>query len=367
MEHCSNFHLCLQHGQPSGRVLRKKVPIGKHDTNLSGKTAFSSANLHHHAKHFSCLLFLRTFYYLRLSLSNSKLLYLLEQLSSLVTFVDPSKNTAFLVSAVFVQQFFFVISSFYVFFNISKFLPFLIIVIQYITLHTLHINANMTFFLVFYYKYTTLKALQKVASRFNSTGNFEELESKVVYLASINQQLNRIISLPYIFSLVPYIVQIIVAFTCLLIEQTSDTNSFAIGYLSYNTIIIIVCNAIDGQLKAIQCLILKHRQKRQEMKTFFKMTSYAEKLHSGNNHNDDQCLKWNEFMSLYEKCFQLRIFNFFTVNWRFVLLLSLQSSGACFANVSNQLSHKVFKMKIDCNLENKCSQNVPIHLISSFN
>ena len=127
----------------------------------------------------------------------------------------------------------------------------------------------MTFFLVFYYKYTTLKALQKVASRFNSTGNFEELESKVVHLAAINQQLNRIISLPYIFSLVPYIVQIIVAFTCLLIEQTSDTNSFAIGYLSYNTIIIIVCNAIDGQLKAIQCLILKHRQKRQEMKTFF--------------------------------------------------------------------------------------------------
>lgn len=266
---------------------------------------------------------LRTFYYFKLSLSNSKLLYLLDQLSSLVTFVNPSKNTAFLVSAVFVQQFFFVISSFYVFFNISKSLPFLIIVIQYITLHTLHINANMTFFLVFYYKYTTLKALQKVASRFNSTGNFEELESKVVYLASINQQLNRIISLPYIFSLVPYIVQIIVAFTCLLIEQTSDTNSFAIGYLSYNTIIVIVCNAIDGQLKAIQCLILKHRQKRQEMKTFFKMTSYAEKLHSGNNHNDDQCLKWNEFMSLYEKCFQLRIFNFFTVNWRFVLLLSI--------------------------------------------
>lgn len=267
---------------------------------------------------------IRAIYFLALSLSNSSLIHLLDQLTlkTEVILVDGKSKLYLLFLVVFVQQLFFLFTNTNIILNMAQHFSLAITLLQYVTLFILHINANITFILIFYYKYTTLKALNMAARRFKITKNFTIIQNEISNLALLNFKLNHLIAFPYIFSFVPYIAQMIVALTCLIINQVSEHNVFAVNYLTYNILIVCVCSALEKQLKEIQLLILTYLKNKRQLNSVFKKTRFCQKLSSG-IHNDQQSLKWVELVPLYEKCFQFKIYNFFTFNWRFNFLLCI--------------------------------------------
>lgn len=265
---------------------------------------------------------LRFFFFFKISLSKkSNLVYLLDKLSWNSIGNDNrhlKKYIKTFVFVVFIEQLFSFIIIIYIVIDMK--LSLLSSALQYLTLHTLNINSNITFFLVFYYKYATLQSLKRALTSFKVSGNLETLQREIIHQAYLNCKLNSRISFVFIVTLVPHIIQIIISFTCVLVEQVENSynNSFIIEFSIATISIVSVCSAIEKQLVEIQFIILTHQTKRQHTRIFFKTN--VQKL-SLNYYYDQECLKWNEFVPIFKKCFQLKIYNFFTFNWRFVFLL----------------------------------------------
>lgn len=272
--------------------------------------------------------FARALYFLKLSLSkkaSDQLIYLLDQISLLSGCESTTtKRKVYLHFALIVcaQQLFFFLSLAKVVYNMSKNGSVATALLQYITMHTLGVNSNMAFFIIFYYQTATLQSFKRIVKCFKETENLDALQNEIAHLASLNTKLNRLISAPCILSLIPYIVQMLIAFTCVLIGQNRDTNTFAAQYISITAVIAYLDYAIEGQLLLIEQLVWAQLKGKQYTGVLFKKTKYSEKIFTGSQLNC-QCLQWNEFVPLYRKCFKLRIFNFFSINWKFLFLLGV--------------------------------------------
>lgn len=262
--------------------------------------------------------FLRVFYFVALSLKKrSFLVHHLDQLSSVGDHFNIIKNQSnpfrLFVLAMIGQQFLFLLSNMKVLLKLSKNMSFFDVFMHYLTLNSLYISVNMANFLMIYCKYATLNSLKSAVERFKMTGNLDAMQNEIFRLASLNLKLSRQVSFPYIFILLPNIINTLVTLTCILIGQTKDINLFAINYLVYTTLIVSLCNAIDKQLLETQRFILIYLKKR--------LFKYSQLLSFEKQMSDHQSLKWIELVPLYQKCFQLKIYNFFTVNWKFFFLL----------------------------------------------
>src|SRR5699024_10441942 len=93
----------------------------------------------------------------------------------------------------------------------------------YVFTYTVNINLNIPFILIQYYKFATWKELQEISrklktaetSKFNEfTVNFTEFRQ----LALVNQQLNLLLSLLLLMSLFPYLIEILMAFSSMLVN-----------------------------------------------------------------------------------------------------------------------------------------------------
>lgn len=262
---------------------------------------------------------LRVLYFIVLSFkSENSLIQLLDQLSagenSLNIFKSCPKAFSLFALVVFGHQLLLLLSIFTVLLNLSKYLSLYDIISFYLTLNIMYISINMANLIVLYCKTATLRSLKRAVRRFQLTGNLVALQLEIVRLAYLNMLLNHFVSFPYICGLSTNLIQMLIALTCLVMGQSRDIDVFAVNYLIYTLLIVSLCSAIDGQLLHIQRLISTHLKK--------KIFKYSHSPNSG-KHPNQQFPKWFELMSLYQKCFQLKIYNFFTVNWKFVFVLSI--------------------------------------------
>ncbi len=281
--------------------------------------------------------FVRTLYFIAISLrkdSSTSLIHLLDQLS---TNDDDSnggkkqpnrtsnKALCIFVAVVLIQHLLFLLTIFRLLANLARlFSPFGSFM-QYVTLLTLHQNANIVYLLVIYCKFATLRSLKTIIRRFKESGNIAALQLEIGRLATLNSRLHHLVSFPYIFSLVPYIIQALIAFTCIVMDQPRDTDAFAINFLVYTVLVVSLGSAIERQLTEVHHLIWEHLKGRQQhLRRLFRYSNQSSfSTASLTSDKRQQCLKWVELVPLYKKSFQLKIHNFFTVNWRFVFLLGV--------------------------------------------
>lgn len=269
---------------------------------------------------------LRVLYFIVLSLNGSSLIHLLDQLSPAVNhqvevIKEQSKTLILLVLVVFSQQFLFLFSNIQLLLNMSKNLSLFDSFMQYLMLHSLYISKNMGHFLVIYCKYATLKSLKKAFRCFKVTGNLDALQHEIARLSLLNSKFSQLVSFYYIFVLVPSIIELLITLTCLVIDQGQDHDLMTINYLIYTTLIVSLCSEIERQLLEIQRFILKPLKWKQTFKK--RLFKYSQLYICEKQNNHRQSLKWFELVPLYRKCFQLKIYSFFTVNWKFVFLLSI--------------------------------------------
>ena len=98
-------------------------------------------------------------------------------------------------------------------------------VLAYICLHKVNVNANSPYILIHYYKFATWSELKeihqtlKLTKSANSTCKLAELHLRK--LALNNRQLDRLLSPPLLFTIVPCVINIVDTFSGLLIAYRS--------------------------------------------------------------------------------------------------------------------------------------------------
>ncbi|KAH9407505.1 hypothetical protein TYRP_012326, partial [Tyrophagus putrescentiae] len=97
---------------------------------------------------------------------------------------------------------------------------------------TLNVSSNISFILTNYYKFATKVALEQVIVDYCKEkdafdqSNLRMLISRVSRLAKINSQLSSLISVPLLFNMLPYIVQILATFSAIWLQNQNLPNNY---------------------------------------------------------------------------------------------------------------------------------------------
>lgn len=259
-------------------------------------------------------------YYIRVSCKSSMLLQLLDSFK--IETAERHPVLCFIVFAVQSQLLYFcaIVQPMIILSKYYSFWPELCVF--YVVLYAQNVNATITFILIIYYKFATLQMLEKILKNLESKQmtqiEFKKIKFEIAKLSITNKELNYLLSFPMIFSILPYITQIITVFSSFSVLNMIETNTYLIQFVFYIGFISFLERKIQ---RSLTCIFRKLLKTNLSSSNLFITKFY---LHSSmSSRQGHHQLEVIELEKTYRKYFKLSIYELFSINWKFCCTLVL--------------------------------------------
>lgn len=211
-------------------------------------------------------------------------------------------------------------------------------IVSYLLTFTINVTNNMSYILVYYYKYATIRLLDGLLHQLQKPdGNMsfsqstevilKQVEHELGRLAGLNHTLNQKLSLPLIISMLPLIFELLVFLSSLLFQQLSWGNVFLLQFPMHLVILCTIESVISNQLTVLSALLRVNIDKTMKLKSIFNFQLERKYLILEREEKRRKLLNAQKFqlllVSVYRRYFELRIFNLFIINWSFAFELVL--------------------------------------------
>ena len=160
----------------------------------------------------------------------------------------------------------------------------------YVSFYWMTINMNIAFILLHYTQLATLHSLNGISK--SPKSNSKLSIAKISQLAKINQRIHRLLSLPLLLSVVPYIFDITFTLSSLWIKKFSGANPYFLQFL-------------------LHACLLAHFDRRIRLKI-------RQILENLQNTENKALVNVQIFEQLYSGLFSPQLFNLCSLNWPFI-------------------------------------------------
>ncbi|KAH9387765.1 hypothetical protein TYRP_008962 [Tyrophagus putrescentiae] len=144
----------------------------------------------------------------------------------------------------------------------------------YLLFFALNLNANMPFYLTFYYKVGTLERLAEITRSYGQGEmDVRAVEQEVGRLATLNTVLGRLLSLPLLVALIPYLTEILIFVSCLWgVKNFAELNLYLVQFVWQAAYLAALEQKISKQIRGLSALIReKCEQKEGEKETHLRV------------------------------------------------------------------------------------------------
>lgn len=273
---------------------------------------------------FTLVCLLNFSYFAILNYNNSKLLNLLDSFNDLKVFQSQQLARKIIIF----HQILFFLSVYGITSNIFITGQWTEAALQYVSIFFMNMAVNAPFILLYYYKYATLKSLEGVANKLRiyhhdnvskTEATFKAVVRELSRLGFINSQLNYLLSLPLMLSMVPYTTEMIITLACLLFQKLTFESAYLFQIILHMIVLSWLETKIDCKLKNLTQLL---RGKTAKSSIIFR--TKMEVCSSQDKVNESfYTIRCQLLLEIYCSYFKVKVFNLFVINWIFTFNLTL--------------------------------------------
>ncbi len=211
----------------------------------------------------------------------------------------------------------------------------------YLLFFALNLNANMPFYLTFYYKVGTSVRLAEITRSYSQgVMDVRAVEQEIGRLATLNTVLGRLLSLPLLIALIPYLTEILIFVSCLWgVKSLSELNLYLVQFVWQAAYLAALEQKISRQIRGLSALIKEkcekkkcknetHLQVHDRQNVLRRRREVSSRLDDGDG-DKKSSMRANltaavALEDIYGRQLRLRLFDdLCTLNWPFLLRLLL--------------------------------------------
>ena len=185
--------------------------------------------------------------------------------------------------------------------------------LEWAQFYILNTNTYISCIITHFYKYCMVESLKLILKNYEREKDIRKLEVELKRLATLNSQLNEVLSFPMIVFIVPYVAEVLITFSLAWLIKLAHVDTYLLQFALHIFTLAYCEVAVQNQLTKIFSIISNHHKKVSNCDTNLRRSEM----------NMMTPIRNFELMSLYRDRFQLRLFSLVSINWAFIFALAL--------------------------------------------
>ncbi|KAH9403481.1 hypothetical protein TYRP_015374 [Tyrophagus putrescentiae] len=185
--------------------------------------------------------------------------------------------------------------------------------LEWAQFYILNTNTYISCIITHFYKYCMVESLKLILKNYEREKDIRKLEVELKRLATLNSQLNEVLSFPMIVFIVPYVAEVLITFSLAWLIKLAHVDTYLLQFALHIFTLAYCEVAVQRELTKIFSITANHHKKVSNCDTNLRRSEM----------NMMTPIRNFELMSLYRDRFQLRLFSLVSINWAFIFALAL--------------------------------------------